>query len=68
MYTMKGRYLRTLRKQRLKMTQAKLADALGMQKNSVARMERDESPIMKTTELAVRYLLVMRSKRGGKVK
>ena len=48
------------------MTQAKLAQAIGMQKNSVARMERGERPIMKTTELAVRYLLVMKSKKGGK--
>jgi len=31
-------------------------------------MERDESPIMKTTELAVRYLLAMRSIKGGKRK
>jgi len=50
------------------MTQTELAHALGMQKNSIARMERDESPIMKTTELAVKYLLVMKSKRGGKAK
>ena len=64
---MKGSELRRLRK-RLTMTQANLADALGMQKNSVARMERDERPIMQTTELAVRYLLIMKSKRGGKTK
>ncbi len=67
MYTMKGKYLRTLRK-RLDMTQTELAQELRMQKNSIARMERDESPIMQTTELAVRYLLVMRSRKGGKVK
>ena len=50
------------------MTQAELAHALGVQRNSVARMERDERPIMKTTELAVRYLLVMKSKKEGKTK
>jgi len=64
---MSGSELRRLR-ERLTMTQAKLADALGMQKNSVARMERDERPVMQTTEMAVRYLLVMQSKRGGKAK
>ncbi len=48
------------------MSQSKLAEAIGMQKNSVARMEWGERPIMKTTELAVRYLLVMKFKKGGK--
>ncbi len=49
------------------MTQASLADALGMQRNSVARMERGEQPIMRTTELAVKYLLLkMRKPRGRK--
>lgn len=47
------------------MTQAELAEAIGMQKNSIARMERDERPIVQTTEMAVRYLLVMKSKKGG---
>jgi len=45
-------------RQRLGMTQAGLAEALGMQRNSVARMERGEQPIMRTTELAVKYLLL----------
>ncbi len=48
------------------MIQAELAQAIGMQNNSVARMERGERPIMKTTEMAVRYLLVMKSKKRGK--
>lgn len=47
------------------MTQRELAEALGMRKNSVARMERDERPVMKVTELAVRYVLVRKSKKGG---
>ncbi len=64
---MTGSDLRTLRK-RLHMTQAELAQQLAMQANSIARMERDERPIMKTTELAVRYLLIMKSRKGGKVK
>ena len=62
---MTGKELRRLRK-RLGMIQAELAQAIGMQNNSVARMEREERPIMKTTEMAVRYLLVMKSKKGGK--
>ena len=45
------------------MTQAQLADAIGMKKNSVARMERDEAPIMKTTELAVKYLLLVKESK-----
>ncbi len=49
------------------MTQAALAEALGMQRNSVARMERGEQPIMRTTELAVKYLLsIMRKPKRGK--
>ncbi len=62
---MTGQELRRLRR-RLGLSQSKLAEAIGMQKNSVARMERGERPIMKTTELAVRYLLVMKSKKRGK--
>ncbi len=45
-------------KERLGMTQAAMAEALGMQRNSVARMERGEQRIMRTTELAVKYLLL----------
>ncbi|MCZ6625263.1 MAG: helix-turn-helix transcriptional regulator [Deltaproteobacteria bacterium] len=60
---MEGAGLRRLRK-RLGMTQAELAKAIGMQTNSVARMERDESPILKHTELSVKYLLLTR--KGGK--
>ena len=61
-HTMTGRGLRAARK-KLSMTQARLADAIGMRKNSVARMERDESPIMKTTELAVKYLLLVKESK-----
>ncbi len=45
-------------RERLGMTQAAMAEALGMQRNSVARMERGEQRIMRTTELAVKYLLL----------
>ena len=49
------------------MTQAELAEALGMQRNSVARMENGRQSIMTTTELAVKYLLlIMRNKRRRK--
>ncbi len=58
---MTGAELRKAR-QRLNMTQAKLAEAIGMQRNSVARMERDDQPVMRTTELAVKYLLLTMSK------
>lgn len=53
---------------RLGMTQKELGEALGVHWNSVARMERDEFPIICTTELAVKYLLLMQSKKGGKKK
>jgi DNA-binding XRE family transcriptional regulator len=47
---------------RLGMTQKELGEALGVHWNSVARMERNEFPIIRTTELAIKYLLVMQSK------
>ena len=59
---MTGQELRRARK-RLTMTQKELAHELELHKNSVARMERDELSVVKTTELAVRFLLV---KKGGK--
>jgi transcriptional regulator with XRE-family HTH domain len=55
--TMTGEELRQAR-ERLDMTQAELAEALGMWRHSVARMERSESPVMKHTELAIKYLLL----------
>ena len=54
--SMTGKWLRQMRR-RLRMTQSEFADALGMQRNSIALMERDERPVVKATELAVRYLL-----------
>ncbi len=51
---------------RLTMTQKELGEALGVHKNSVARMERGEFSIIHTTELAVKYLLIMESKKGGR--
>lgn len=44
------------------MTQEQLGEAIGLHWNTVARMERDETPIVKTTELAVKYLLLTMGK------
>jgi len=62
---MTGKGLRDAR-QRLKKTQKQLGEALGIHKNSVARMERGEFRVIRTTELAVEYLLIMESKKGGR--
>ena len=64
---MEGQELKRARL-RLNMTQKELGEALGIHKNSVARMERGEFPIIRTTELAVKYLLIMESKKGGRKK
>src|SRR5215467_1793131 len=61
--TMTGEELRRTRL-RLKMTQAQLGAELDMHKNTVARLERGELPIVRTTELSVKYLLVMRKFEG----
>jgi DNA-binding XRE family transcriptional regulator len=53
---------------KLGMTQKELGEELGVHWNSIARMERDEFPIIRTTELAVKYLLVMQSKKKGRKK
>jgi DNA-binding XRE family transcriptional regulator len=58
---MTGKELKRAR-DKLGKTQKELGEALGVHWNSVARMERDEFPIIRTTELAVKYLLVMESK------
>lgn len=52
----------------LNMTQRELAEALDLNKNTVARAERDEIPIPRVTELAVKYLLIMESNKEGKKK
>jgi DNA-binding XRE family transcriptional regulator len=65
--TMNGKELKRLR-MALKMTQRELAEALDLNKNTVARAERDEIPIPRVTELAIKYLVVMQSKKRGKKK
>ena len=67
MDTMIGAELKRVRA-RLGITQKELGEALGVHWNSVARMERDEFPIIRTTELAVKYVLLMESKKRGKKK
>lgn len=54
---MTGADIRRARR-RLNWTQEQLGEALGLHWNTIARMERNELPIMKTTELAVRFLLL----------
>jgi DNA-binding XRE family transcriptional regulator len=63
--TVTGKELREARK-RLGMTQKELGEALGVHWNSVARMERDEFPIIRTTELALKFLLLTENKRRQK--
>jgi transcriptional regulator with XRE-family HTH domain len=58
---MTGEELRRARL-RLKMTQRRLAKELGIHWNTVARSERGEMAIHRTTELAVKYFLVMSKK------
>ena len=49
------------------MTQTELAEAIGMHgKNSIAMMEGGLRPVMKTTELSVKYLLLVSKKRERK--
>ena len=64
MDTMTGEELRWART-RLKMTQKELARELEVHWNTIARAERGELPVLKTTELAVKFLLVRESKQRG---
>jgi predicted transcriptional regulator len=60
------RELKAARK-RLGLSQEALANAIGMRKTSISRMEMGIQPILKTTELSIRYLLMMSKKpRRGK--
>lgn len=55
-------------RKRLGLTQEALAHALGMQKNSITRMEMGIQRIMRTTELSVKYLLLTMSKKEKRKK
>jgi len=50
----------------LGLTRRQLGDALDLHWNSIARMERDELPIVKQTELSLRYLLLVKKRKGEK--
>ncbi|KAL4403171.1 hypothetical protein CABS03_15473 [Colletotrichum abscissum] len=52
---MTGPELKDLR-QRAKLSQAKLAAAIGMSRESIGRIERSQEAVEKRTELAVRYI------------
>jgi DNA-binding XRE family transcriptional regulator len=60
---MTGKEMQSARK-RLGLTRRELGELLGLHWNSIARMERDELPVVKQTELAMRYLLVKSKKKG----
>jgi len=62
---MTGKQMQRARKT-LGITQRQLGDALELHVNSIARMERDELPIVKQTELSLRYLLLVKKLKGGK--
>jgi transcriptional regulator with XRE-family HTH domain len=64
-YSMDGKWLRRVRVA-MGLTQQELAEKLKMTSTSVARMERGEQPIMFTTELALRYLILMQKEKGEK--
>jgi DNA-binding transcriptional regulator YiaG len=52
----KGKELQRIRKQ-LAVTQTLLAKQLGVTANTVARWERDEMPIPKIAEVALKYIV-----------
>jgi len=57
--------LRAARK-KLSMSQTELAEAIGMKKDAILRMEGGARPIMRVTELAVQHLLLMRKPKRGR--
>lgn len=61
-----GHHLRTHRKL-LGMTQKELGKALGMNHEHIGSMERDAVTIHKRTELAVRYLVLVKGLMDGGV-
>jgi transcriptional regulator with XRE-family HTH domain len=65
---MDGAELKKAREKLLKLTQSELAEAIGMKRNSIARMERGERPVLRHTELAIKYLLLTMSKKSRRKK
>jgi len=64
MDTVNGKELKRLRRA-LGMTQRELGEALELHSNTLARAERNEIPVPRTTLFAARYLLLTRKKTGG---
>lgn len=62
---MTGKEMQRARKA-LGITQRALGEAIELHWNTIARMERGELPIMKQTELSLRYLLLVKKTKGGK--
>jgi len=62
---MTGQELRRART-RLGTTQNQIATAMQYTKNSIARMERGELAISRVTEMAVKFLLMVESKKRRK--
>jgi transcriptional regulator with XRE-family HTH domain len=60
---MKGQELRAIRK-RLKITQAKLAELLGVTANTVARWERDEMGIREPMARLIQTIYAAEKNRG----
>jgi DNA-binding XRE family transcriptional regulator len=58
---MEGSELRRARI-RLGLTQAELAAKIGMERNSIARMERGERPVKKHTEICLKYFALTMAK------
>ena len=58
---MKGIKLKEIR-EKLRLTQAQLAEELGVQENTVYRWESDRLPISKTVMLALAHLETMKIK------
>ena len=61
---MTGKDIRRARKTLGGISQRALGEAVGLHSNTIARMERDELPIVKQTELSVKYLLLIKKLKG----
>lgn len=53
-------------RKQLGLSRRELGDIIGLHWNTIARMERDELLVVKQTELAMRYLLLVKTKKRRK--